>query len=125
MAEQRTGGRPEDHGLEHEEIEAALEARRELGPAYESALVESFVEKIESAIEARVDERMARSRQHEKNEGQRQQHQLVLGIVSLGTGIPITAIAGGVGDGLPGIIVAWAGIAAVNVAHALQGRSRR
>jgi hypothetical protein len=44
--------------------------------------------------------------------------------VSLGTGIPITAIAGGIGE-LRGIIVAWVGIVGVNVAHALSRRRRR
>jgi len=51
---------------------------------------------------------------------------MALGIVSLGTGIPITAIAGSVAEpGLAGIIAAWAGIVGVNVAHALQGRRDR
>ena len=49
----------------------------------------------------------------------------MIGIVSLGTGIPITAIAGGVGDGLAGVVVAWLGIVGVNVAHALSNRRRR
>ena len=49
--------------------------------------------------------------------------QLALGIVSLGVGIPISAISAGIAD-LPGLIVAWTGIAAVNVAHALQNRRR-
>ncbi|MGD7706437.1 hypothetical protein [Microlunatus sp. Y2014] len=54
-----------------------------------------------------------------------QQHQFVLGIVSLGTGIPLTAIAAtNVEPGLLGIAVAWAGIVAVNLAHAVRGRRR-
>jgi len=39
--------------------------------------------------------------------------------VSLGTGVPITAIAAEQG-GVLGIVVAWAGIVGVNVANALK-----
>jgi len=84
-------------------------------------LVESFAERIEQVVQARVaahQSGLAVNAQHAAVAGQRQ---LTLGIVSLGTGIPITAIAGGLAD-LPGVIAAWAGIAAVNVAHALQAR---
>lgn len=53
-------------------------------------------------------------------------HQFVLGIVSLGTGIPISAIAAtNVEPGLLGLGVAWAGIIGVNVAHYLSRRRRR
>jgi hypothetical protein len=123
MAERAGMGR---HGgdLDRQEAEATLEARRELGADYEPALVDSFVEKIETAIDVRVDTRMAELRRHDKVEGQRQKQQMALGIVSLGTGIPITALAGSLGDGLPGVLVAWAGIATVNMAYALQGRRR-
>lgn len=123
MAEPVRDQRPGREGLEHQDIEAALAARSDLGPTYEPAIVESLAEKIEAAIESRVDARVARSHQGDKLDSQRGEHQMVLGIVSLGTGIPITAIASG--EGLLGIAVAWTGIAAVNVAHALQGRRRR
>ena len=50
----------------------------------------------------------------------------VLGIVSLGTGIPITAIAAtNVEPGLLGVAIAWAGIVGVNVAHRLSKRRNR
>jgi hypothetical protein len=49
--------------------------------------------------------------------------QLALGITSLGVGIPITAISAAIAE-LPGLTVAWLGIAAVNFAHALQSRRR-
>ena len=118
MAERTGGGRSDDGELSRQDLETALEARRELGPTYEPALVDGFMERIETAIEARVDARVAEDRRRSADRGQRHKQQLALGIVSLGTGIPITAVAGGVGDGLPGVLVAWAGIAAVNVAHA-------
>jgi hypothetical protein len=119
-----TAGRPEEHGLGRQDLEAVIEARRDLGPAYEPALVESLAEKVELAIDARAQARIAQDRRHRSNEVQRQKQQLTLGIVSLGTGIPITAIAGGI-EGLPGMVVAWVGIAAVNAAYALSGRTRQ
>ncbi len=125
MAERIGGQRPAHHHLDPQDVEAVLEARRDLGPAYEPALVESLTDKIETAIQARVDAQLEESRRHQADHGQRHQRQMVLGIVSLGTGIPITAIAGALGDGLPGVLVAWAGIAAVNAAHAWSGRNRR
>jgi hypothetical protein len=106
-----------------EELEAALAARKELGRDYEPALVESFLDKIDQRIDARVDarvdERTKGMRKSDKAAGERQ---MVLGFVSLGTGIPITAIAGADDRGVAGIVVAWLGIAAINVAHALASR---
>jgi hypothetical protein len=125
MAKPVRGEPPDRDGLEHQDVEAALAARSELGPAYEPAIVESLAERIETAIEARVDARMEQTRRHDKLEGQRLNQQMVIGIVSLGTGIPITGIAAGATDGVVGIAVVWAGIAAVNVAHAVQGWRRR
>ena len=101
-----------------------LEVRRELGPEFEPALVDSFAERMHHAIEERVDARLAQEDRVGETERRLHNQQLVLGIVSLGTGIPITAVAGGVGDGLPGVLVAWAGIAAVNFAYALGRRER-
>ena len=107
--------------VERSEVEAVLEVRRELGPSYEPVLVDSFAEKVERAIESRVAAQMTSARGERSFEAQRHKQQFVLGIISLGTGIPITAVAGAFAD-VSGIMVAWAGIAAVNVAHALQGR---
>jgi hypothetical protein len=113
-------------GNAKDELEATLQARRELGPAYDDALVESFLDRIEQQVQARVDQRLAergggRSSKAQEDAGTRQ---FVLGIISLGTGIPITAIAGGGDGGVAGVLVAWLGIASVNVAHALGSRRR-
>ena len=113
---------PEDE-LERRDYEALLATRSELGPDYEAALVDSFAERVEREIQRRSAAlsggRSVRDRAAELA-GKRQ---MTLGIVSLGAGIPITAISAGIAD-LPGLLVAWTGIAAVNVAHALQGRRR-
>jgi hypothetical protein len=110
--------------LERADYEALLATRGELGPAYETALVESFADRMEREIQRRVaavsGARSLEQRAHEAA-GKRQ---LALGIVSLGVGIPITAISAAIAD-LPGLTVAWLGIAAVNLAHAMQSRRRR
>src|ERR1022692_4050724 len=45
--------------LSPEEIRAAAEAHRELGPEYSDAVVASFLEKVDQEIAARVDARLA------------------------------------------------------------------
>jgi hypothetical protein len=45
--------------LSPEEIRAAAEAHRELGPEYSDAVVASFLEKVDKEIAARVDARLA------------------------------------------------------------------
>ena len=115
---------PEEPPVARQEVEALLEARRELGPSYDAALVDSFAERVERAVAEQVHATLAERQQDRGREKEREQRQFVRGIVSLGTGIPITAIAGGI-EGLPGMVVAWVGIAAVNAAHALSGRPRR
>jgi predicted TPR repeat methyltransferase len=97
--------------------------RRELGPSYDAALVDSFADRMERAIAERVDAQLAERRHQREQVDSRDSKQLALGIVSLGCGIPITAIAAGISD-LPGIIVAWSGSAVVNIAYALGGRRR-
>ena len=117
----RSSGQP----VGRHEVEAVLATRAELGPEYDAELVESFADRIEQVIEVRVAGRVAESttsgkqlRAAAKAAGDRQ---MILGFVSLGTGIPITAISASIA-GLPGLIAAWAGIVGVNVAHAVQSR---
>ncbi len=108
------------------DLEAAVAARRELGPQYEDAVLDSFLDRMDRSIADRVDARLTQRLDQPAAAGRPAgggpDGALVLGIVSLGTGIPITAIAAGVTH-LPGLMVVWAGIAAVNAAHAW-GRRR-
>lgn len=48
-----------DAPLTAQDVRAAAEVHRELGPEYGDAVVESFLAKIDKQIEARVDERFA------------------------------------------------------------------
>jgi hypothetical protein len=112
-----------DDELERRDYEALLATRGELGPDYDKALVESFADRMEREIERRSfhgnDEWRAR---RDDSRGDRQR-QLALAIVSLGGGIPITAVSASI-SGLPGLITSWAGISAVNLAHAWVIRRR-
>jgi hypothetical protein len=114
--------------LGHGDIEAALAARRELGARYDAELVDGFAERIERAVERRAAQRgELQQRRTAGTEGGRIR-QFVLGLVSVGVGVPITIVPMVATDnGLPAVIVAWLGIGAVNVAHAstLNGPRRR
>ena len=112
---------PDD--LERSELEAVIETRRELGPTYEPALGDSFVEKVELAIQQRVDVRLAARQRSQALERRHSAQQLALGIVSLVMAVPIT-ITLAVNDKLLALLIAWLGITVVNIAHAWQGRGR-
>ena len=91
-----------------DEAEAVLAARRELGDGFDDALVESFARRVEERLRA-----PAPAKRTTDERGM----SLALAIVSIGCGIPITAIAIS-GAGLAGLIVAWAGIVLLNVLFA-------
>ena len=108
------------------DIAAALATRRELGARYDAELVDGFAERIERAVERRVSEEVAlRQRRTAGAEGGRLR-QFVLGVISLGVGVPVTIVPMVATDnGLPAVVVAWLGIAAVNAAHASAVNGRR
>lgn len=110
--------------ISREEAEATLNARRQLGEDYEPALVESFVERIDAAIEARVDARVEQVRTGaQPAKPKNDDHVLALAIVSLGVAIPMTAIAAHE-SGVVGILITWIGIVLVNFLYGA-GRFRR
>ncbi|MDX3696178.1 hypothetical protein PV726_38860 [Streptomyces europaeiscabiei] len=114
------------------ELAATLHARRELGEDYESALVDSFLEKVDQRIDGAVDRRVRRQvaeQQMVVARGSRSPkssdtwgERYGFGVVSLVVAIPLSGIGGGVAE-LPGLFVTWAGIVGVNVAWALRGSS--
>ena len=105
--------------LPREELAAAIATRMELGERMEPEVLDAFLARIESAVVTRVDERVeAHLRgpvQRRRREKQSREVGLPVAICSLVFGIPLSAIAAGT-TGLAGLIVAWAGIAAVNIA---------
>ncbi|MFC4587763.1 hypothetical protein [Sphaerisporangium corydalis] len=125
-----------DNTLPRDELRATVEARRELGPDYEHALIESFIEKIDAAIDTRVRSEVAAQNGYGhqgapftgQHQGQGKAAKQVDGTIpialgSLGIGIPLTAIAA-TQAGPAGLFLAWTGIILVNVAAAF-GRRRR
>lgn len=100
------------------EAEAALAARRELGLEYEEQIAAGLAERVEQTIayrQAELGQRDRLERELIKDDRKARGQRFALSIVSLGTGIPITAIAAD-GGGVQGIIVAWLGIVGVNFA---------
>jgi hypothetical protein len=52
-----------DSGLSPDEIRAVAEVHSELGPEYRDAVVESFLERIDKQVGARIDAQLAATRQ--------------------------------------------------------------
>lgn len=100
---------PYGDALSRDELAAALAARRELGPDYDAAFADAVVERIERSLDARLGARQVGG------------SGTVLAVVSLLAAIPLTAIAV-VNAGTPGLLVVWAAITLINVAHALRRR---
>ncbi len=108
------------------DVEASLATRAELGPAYDAAVAAGLADRIEQLAALRTAElRASSSTATAELEAERsgRQQRFVLGIISLGAGIPITAIAAlNTEPGLVGVLVSWAGIVGVNVVHGWSGR---
>ena len=93
-----------------EELQAAIEARKELGSDLEPAVVDSFVERIERRLAERnttAEEALKRKREHQK--------EMVLG--GMGLSIPLLAIAA-IFTGLPGVIAVLAALAVIAIVSA-------
>lgn len=124
--------RPQQHRADPEttsQVRAAYAARAELGPEYDDAIAAGLADRVEELVAYRTAElRHAGSEAKEDRDDRRrgETHRFVLGIISLGTGVPITAIAANsVEPGLFGVIAAWAGIVGVNAVFALGNRRRQ
>ncbi|MEO5709880.1 MAG: hypothetical protein ABIQ59_08660 [Nocardioidaceae bacterium] len=109
--------------VDRDDVEALLEVRRELGPSYDAALVDSFADRIERAVAERVDAQIAQKRAGQAAVAGAGGRQLALGIVSMVAAIPISIPLGVTGH-LAAMVIAWIGIVLVNLAHALQSRPR-
>jgi hypothetical protein len=90
-----------------EELEAAIEARKELGAEMEPALIDGFVERIEKRLAERgtVSEKALRERREHQKE-------LILG--SMGIAVPLFVVAA-IFTGLAGVIVVCAALAVIAI----------
>jgi hypothetical protein len=89
--------------LSPQEIRAAAEARKELGPEYGDAVIESFLERVDREITARIDAHLGPvSREQPVQPTQPNSRRTLLAGVAIGifvTGVPsamVAASAGGV-----------------------------
>ncbi|MFE4957160.1 hypothetical protein ACFRCW_24510 [Streptomyces sp. NPDC056653] len=114
------------------ELNATLQARSELGPEYESALIDSFLEKVDRRLDETLDRRVRRHLAEQQitvaREARAPQDPLAnfgerfgFGIISLVLAIPLSAI-GVANAGIEGLTVAWLGIVGVNVAQVVRSR---
>jgi hypothetical protein len=99
---------PDEPLVPRDDLHATIEARRELGPDHEPELVDAFVERIEQRLAKRPSSTPARRGGREGS--------FTLAIVSMGVGIPLTAIALSNG-GLAALLVVWLGIVLVNLGY--------
>jgi hypothetical protein len=102
------------------DLEATVEARRELGPEFESELVASFLDRVEHDLDDRLDE----ISKAQLADSHRKDNSVPIAIASLALGIPISGAAGGTG-GVPGLLAAWSGIAIINIVYAWSHRRSR
>jgi len=92
--------------LSPEEIRAAAAAHKELGPEYSDAVIESFLERVDREITARVDSRLGPvSREQPVPPAQSNTRRTLLTGVAIGilvTGVPSMAVAASAGGVIPG-----------------------
>jgi hypothetical protein len=93
-----------------DELQAAIEARKELGAEMEPAVIDAFVERIERRLAERAGESeqsLKRKREHQK--------EMVLG--AMGISVPLFALAA-IFTGLPGVLAVCAALAVIAIASA-------
>ena len=108
------------------DLRAAAHTLRELGPEYESEVIDGFLHRLDERLEAQIAVRVRREleanpevrRPARKEHGD---HPNAFQYASLVLAVPLSAIGAGVSH-LPGLLVAWAGIVGLNF---VQLRSRR
>jgi hypothetical protein len=107
---------------QHDDLTAAFAARQELGPDYDDAFVETVVNRVQQAVDARMGTHL-RSRTAVERDSVRGERTVTLVIVclSLLAAIPLTAIAA-VQAGVAGLLIAWTGLVLINLGYALRSR---
>jgi VIT1/CCC1 family predicted Fe2+/Mn2+ transporter len=99
-----------DDVMSKDELQSAIQARRELGDEMEPAVIDAFVERIERRLADRAEDSeraLQRKRNHQK--------EMVLG--AMGISVPLFAFAA-IFTGLPGIIVVCVALVAIAVVTA-------
>jgi hypothetical protein len=104
-------GHPQNLGVteivRHDELQAVIETRAELGADMEPAVIDAFVERLERRIAegaAEKEKALKRKRDHQK--------EMVLG--AMGISVPLLAIAA-IFTGLAGVLVVCGALAVITV----------
>ncbi|GAA4508001.1 MULTISPECIES: hypothetical protein [Nonomuraea] len=100
-----------------DELRATIDARRDLGPDYEPALVDSLADRLDATIAARVEAELKRRGKETKRKNDSSRSMVPIALGSMGIGVPLTAIAASQA-GTVGLIVAWLSIVLINIAAA-------
>jgi hypothetical protein len=100
------------------DLRAAVAARQELGPEYESELIESFLEKLDARVVQNVPQRLPAPHDAKPPSRESDPGGLALAIVSVAAGIPITAIAA-TQEGAFAIVICWGGLVGINLARSI------
>ena len=109
----RTITRVSREAMVKEELEAAIEARAEMGAEMEPAVIDAFVARIERRLADRAD-------QHERALQRKRAHQKEMILGSMGISVPLFAIAA-VFTGLAGIIAVLVAMVVITVVSLRQG----
>jgi hypothetical protein len=88
-----------------DELQATIEARRELGADMEPAVIDAFVERIERRLTERAD-------QEERSLKKKRDHQKEMVLGAMGISVPLFALAA-IFTGLPGVLAVCAVIAVI------------
>ncbi|MFI1094718.1 hypothetical protein [Streptomyces sp. NPDC020917] len=113
------------------ELSATLQARKDLGPEYESELVDSFMEKVTQRVDSHVEQRVRRELAQQQTSFARADRRPIgppepnprfarygFAGITLVLAIPLSAI-GAANAGATGLFISWAGIVGVNVAQSM------
>jgi hypothetical protein len=124
--------------LSPQEIRAAAETHKELGPEYSDAVVESFLERVDREIAARVEARLRPApREQPVQPARANGRRMLLAGVAIGvfvTGVPSLMVAASAGGVIPGdetsvllvLAILWAvAVAAVAVARPVSDYLRK
>ena len=90
-----------------DELQATIEARKEVGPEMEPELIDAFVERIEQRLAGRAEE-------SERALKQKREHQKEMVLGSMGIAVPLLLFAA-IFTGLAGVIAVCAAVAVIAV----------
>ena len=94
------------------ELEATVEARRELGAAHDQELIDGFLERLDRRL-------VERTAETERSAKRRRDHQKEMTLGAMAISIPLIAIAGGIA-GLAGIVAVCAALAIIAIMSSRQ-----